>query len=106
NLRSALAAGWLPRAAIHPAGIPVRRFLPRLVPGNPPAGHHDAAPGGAARLSAVENPEPHPVEPVEPGVQQYGSFTMGRPEKPENVPAVPGFSYGSEKAHPRGARLS
>ena len=34
------------------------------------------------------------VEPVQPAVQQYGSFPMGLPEKPENVPSVPGFSYG------------
>ena len=34
------------------------------------------------------------VEPVQPTVQQYGSFPMGLPEKPENVPSVPGFSYG------------
>jgi hypothetical protein len=40
-------------------------------------------------------PRPHPLEPVEPTVQQYGSFTMGLPEKPENVPSLPGSSYGS-----------
>ena len=37
---------------------------------------------------------PRLVEPVQPTVQQYGSFTTGLPEKPENVPSVPGFSYG------------
>jgi len=35
------------------------------------------------------------VEPVQPAVQQYGSFTMGQPEKPGNVPSGTGFSYGS-----------
>ena len=39
-------------------------------------------------------PEPHPLEPVAPRVQQYGSFTMGLPEMPQNAPSVPELSYG------------
>ena len=50
---------------------------------------HRVAEGEIWRL-----PEHNPVEPVEPGVQQYGSFAMGLSEKPENVPSVPGFFYG------------